>query len=223
MGFAVTAQVDASGALEVTIRENAVARMRDHGITPINRTTVAAELQRNWTLPSGQALGQVFHDHHHSYGLLMDSFDDHLRAEAAAVDPGRKERKKMSVELNHTIIPAKDKWASAKFLADILNLEAGPEWGHFVPVKTGNGVTLDFSDSEGFRPQHYAFLVSEAEFDAALARIRASGVKHYANFRRERPGEINHLYGGRGVYFDDPNGHLLELITRPYGPTPEGG
>jgi catechol 2,3-dioxygenase-like lactoylglutathione lyase family enzyme len=197
--------------------------MRDHGITPINRTTVAAELQRNWTLPSGQALGQVFHDHHHSYGLLMDSFDDHLRAEAAAVDPGRKERKKMSVELNHTIILAKDKWASAKFLADILNLEAGPEWGHFVPVKTGNGVTLDFSDSEGFRPQHYAFLVSEAEFDAALARIRASGVKHYANFRRERPGEINHLYGGRGVYFDDPNGHLLELITRPYGPTPEGG
>ena len=129
----------------------------------------------------------------------------------------------MSVELNHTIIPAKDKWASAKFLADILNLEAGPEWGHFVPVKTDNGVTLDFSDAEGFRPQHYAFLVSDAEFDAALARIRAAGVKHYANFRRERPGEINHLYGGRGVYFDDPNGHVLELITRPYGPTPEGG
>src|SRR5271169_6611101 len=130
---------------------------------------------------------------------------------------------KMTIELNHTIIPAKDKWASAKFLADILNIEAGPEWGYFVPVKTGNGVTLDFSDSEGFRPQHYAFLVSDSEFDAALARIRASGVKHYANFRRERPGEINHLYGGRGVYFDDPNGHLLELITRPYGPTPEGG
>ena len=63
-------------------------------------------------------------------------------------------------------------------------------------------------------------LVSEAEFDAALSRIRAAGVAHYANFRRERPGEINHLYGGRGVYFDDPNGHLLELITRPYGPVP---
>ena len=92
----------------------------------------------------------------------------------------------MSVELNHTIIPAKDKWASAKFLADILNLEAGPEWGHFVPVKTANGVTLDFSDSADFRPQHYAFLFSEAEFDAALSRIRAAGVAHYANFRRER-------------------------------------
>lgn len=129
----------------------------------------------------------------------------------------------MSVDLNHTIIPARDKWASAKFLADILDLEAGPQWGHFVPVKTGNGVTLDFSDAEGFRPQHYAFLVSEAEFDAALGRIRAQGVKHYANFRRERPGEINHLYGGRGVYFDDPDGHLMELITQPYGAVPQGG
>jgi len=65
----------------------------------------------------------------------------------------------MSVELNHTIIPAKDKWASAKFLAYILNLEAGPEWGHFVPVKTANGVTLDFDTREEFRPAHYAFLV----------------------------------------------------------------
>ncbi len=79
----------------------------------------------------------------------------------------------MSVELNHTIIPARDRWASAKFLADILNLEAGPEWGHFAPIRTANGVTLDFADREDFRPQHYAFLVSEAEFDAALARIRA--------------------------------------------------
>ena len=69
----------------------------------------------------------------------------------------------MSVELNHTIIPAKDKWGSAKFLADILNLEAGPEWGHFVPVKTANGVTLDFDTREEFRPGHYAFLVSDAE------------------------------------------------------------
>jgi catechol 2,3-dioxygenase-like lactoylglutathione lyase family enzyme len=82
-------------------------------------------------------------------------------------------------------------------------------------------VTLDFSDAVEFRPLHYAFLVSEAEFDAALARIRAGGVRHYASFRREQPGEINDLYGGRGVYFDDPNGHLMELITRPYGATPE--
>src|SRR5271168_3673632 len=80
----------------------------------------------------------------------------------------------MSVELNHTVIPAKDKWVSAKFLADILNLEAGPEWGHFVPVKTANGVTLDFDTREKFRPGHYAFLVGGAEFDAAIALIRAA-------------------------------------------------
>jgi len=129
----------------------------------------------------------------------------------------------MAVELNHTIIPARDKRASAKFLADILNLEAGPEWGHFVPVRTANGVTLDFDEREDFRPQHFAFLVGEAEFDTALARIRAGGIRHYATPRRERPGEINHRYGGRGVYFDDPNGHLMELITQPYGDKPEQG
>src|SRR5205823_4304383 len=103
------------------------------------------------------------------------------------------------------------------------HLEAAPEWGHFAPVRTTNGVTLDFDTREDFRPQHFAFLISEAEFDAALARIRASGVKHYATPRRERPGEINHRYGGRGVYFDDPNGHLMEIITQPYGDRPEQG
>ena len=126
----------------------------------------------------------------------------------------------MSVDLNHTIIPAKDKWASAKFLADILNLEAGPEWGHFVPVKTANGVTLDFDNREDFWPQHFAFLVSDAEFDAAFARIRTQGVRYYADPRRSKPGEINHHHGGRGVYFDDPNGHLMEIITHPYGDVP---
>jgi hypothetical protein len=74
-GYNVYGAVDASGALEVTIRDNAVARMKDHGITPINWTTVGAELQRNWILPTGQALGRIFHDHYHSYGLLMDSFE----------------------------------------------------------------------------------------------------------------------------------------------------
>src|SRR5258705_424619 len=88
----------------------------------------------------------------------------------------------MSVEFNHTIIPAKDKWASGKFLADILNLEAGPEWGHFVPVKTANGVTLDFDTREEFRPGHYAFLVSDA---AGLVRALATeGLD-----RRRLPGE----------------------------------
>ena len=127
----------------------------------------------------------------------------------------------MTVELNHTIIPATDKWKSAKFLADILGLEAGPEWSHFVPVRTGNGVTLDYADATEFRRQHYAFLVGEAEFDAALDRIKRAGIAFYADFNRAGRGQINHFYGGRGVYFEDPDGHLLEIITRPYGPIPE--
>src|SRR6516225_7108780 len=110
----------------------------------------------------------------------------------------------MSVELHHTIIPAKDKWVSAKFLADILNLEAGPEWGHFVPVKTANGVTLDYDTREEFRPGHYAFLVSDAEFDAAFARIRARGIRYYADPRRTKPGEINHLHRGSRRLFRRP-------------------
>ena len=126
----------------------------------------------------------------------------------------------MTIELNHIIIPVKDARASAKFLAGILGVKVQPEWGSFVPVKTENGVTLDFAEYRDFRPQHCAFLVSEAEFDAALARIKRSGAAYYANHRREGRGEINHLYGGRGVYFDDPSGHLFELITQPYGETP---
>jgi catechol 2,3-dioxygenase-like lactoylglutathione lyase family enzyme len=127
----------------------------------------------------------------------------------------------MTIELNHIIVPAKDPEASAEFLAGILGVKVAPRWGHFVPVKTQNGVTLDFAEYEDFKPHHCAFLVSEAEFDAALARLKKSGAAIYANHRREGRGEINHLYGGRGLYFDDPDGHLLEIITRPYGPTPE--
>jgi catechol 2,3-dioxygenase-like lactoylglutathione lyase family enzyme len=128
----------------------------------------------------------------------------------------------MGVALNHIIVHAKDRWASARFLARILGLAAGPAWGPFVPVRTANGVTLDFADARDFRPQHCAFLVSEEEFDAALARIKAAGVGFYASFDGTGRGEINRLYGGRGVYFDDPDGHLFELITQPYGPVPEG-
>jgi catechol 2,3-dioxygenase-like lactoylglutathione lyase family enzyme len=126
----------------------------------------------------------------------------------------------MSVDLNHIIIRAKDRRAAARFLGDILGIEPGPEWGHFVPLQTANGVTLDFSDAEDVRSQHCAFLVAEAEFDAALARIKRAHVAFFAEFDGAGPGEINHHYGGRGVYFRDPNGHLFELITRPYGPTP---
>jgi catechol 2,3-dioxygenase-like lactoylglutathione lyase family enzyme len=100
-------------------------------------------------------------------------------------------------------------------------LEAGPEWSHLVPVRASNGVTFDYADATDFRTQHYAFLVNESEFDAALSRIKAAGIAFYADFNRAGRGQINQLYGGRGLYFEDPDGHLLEIITRPYGPAPD--
>jgi len=122
----------------------------------------------------------------------------------------------MSVALNHIIIPSKDKWAAARFLADILGTIAGPEWGPFVSVQVDNGVTLDFSEADSIQPMHCAFLVGDDEFDAGLAKLQSAGIPIYAGPHGDQPGEINHLYGGRGVYFKDPNGHLLELITAPY-------
>jgi len=120
-------------------------------------------------------------------------------------------------ELNHIIVPARDKHASAQFLADILGVQVEPPWGHFVPVRTSNGVALDFVDSKDVRTQHYAFLVDDAEFDAGFAKIKDRGIPYYARPDKSGPGEINRYWGGRGVYFEDPDGHLLELITKPYG------
>ncbi|MFE3329310.1 VOC family protein [Streptomyces sp. NPDC059176] len=125
----------------------------------------------------------------------------------------------MSVELNHTIIHARENRESAEFLAHILGLEVGTEWGPFIPVATGNGVTLDFAaiPAESIVMQHYAFLVSDGEFDATFARIRQAGITYYADPHLKQPGEINHHHGGRGLYFMDPAGHGMEIITRPYG------
>jgi catechol 2,3-dioxygenase-like lactoylglutathione lyase family enzyme len=125
----------------------------------------------------------------------------------------------MPVELNHTIVHAPDNRESAQFLAGILGLEVGAAWGPFVPVATSNGVTLDFATipAESITSQHYAFLVSDDEFDAAFDRIRQAGLTYYADPHLQRPGEINHHYGGRGLYFLDPAGHGMEIITRPYG------
>ncbi|WP_328510453.1 VOC family protein [Streptomyces mirabilis] len=124
----------------------------------------------------------------------------------------------MAVELNHTIVAAHDKTASARFLADLLGLEVAPEYGPFVPVQIPNGVTLDYMDTaESISPQHYAFLVSEDDFDAIFARIREAGLTYWADPHHHHPGETNHNDGGRGAYFDDPNGHNLEILTRPYG------
>jgi catechol 2,3-dioxygenase-like lactoylglutathione lyase family enzyme len=124
----------------------------------------------------------------------------------------------MTVELNHTIVAAHDKQASARFLADLLGVDVAPDFGPFAPVEIANGVTLDFMETEEpIAPQHYAFLVSEDDFDAIFTRIRAGRLRYWADPYHHRPGEINHNDGGRGAYFDDPNGHNLEILTRPYG------
>ncbi|MFI1679406.1 MULTISPECIES: VOC family protein [unclassified Streptomyces] len=126
----------------------------------------------------------------------------------------------MSIALNHTIVPARDSKASAQFLADILGLEVGPRYGPFIPVEIPNGVTLDYYDGDDdgpFVPQHYAFLVSEDEFDAIFGRIKDRGLPYWADPYHRRANETNTNDGGRGVYWDDPNGHNLEIITRPYG------
>lgn len=109
----------------------------------------------------------------------------------------------MSVELNHTIVHSRDNRESAEFLADLPGLETGPEWGPFVPVVLANGVTLDFTTipATSITPQHYAFLIPEAEFDAAFARIQEPGIAYSADPHRKLPGEINHNDGGRGVHF----------------------
>jgi catechol 2,3-dioxygenase-like lactoylglutathione lyase family enzyme len=124
----------------------------------------------------------------------------------------------MSIALNHTIVHARDPLASATFLAEILGIGAPVRFGPFHGVELDNGVTLDYIGTDGdIEVGHYAFLVSEQEFDQIFARIRERGLTYWADPACRRPGEINHNDGGRGVYWDDPAGHRLEIITRPYG------
>jgi catechol 2,3-dioxygenase-like lactoylglutathione lyase family enzyme len=124
----------------------------------------------------------------------------------------------MAVQLNHTIVYARDKEASASFLADVLGLPSPTPFGPFMAVETANDVTLDFLDTDDeITSQHYAFLVSEDEFDQIFGRIQDRGLSYWADPRHQLPGQINTNDGGRGLYFDDPDGHNLEIITRPYG------
>jgi catechol 2,3-dioxygenase-like lactoylglutathione lyase family enzyme len=123
----------------------------------------------------------------------------------------------VSVELNHTIVASRDKKAGAAFLARILGLDPPVPFAHFVTVALSNGVTLDYDDADEVRPQHYAFLVGDAEFDPIFARVKAEGVEYFADPGRRRPGEINTRDDGRGFYFLDPDGHHLEVLTRAYG------
>ncbi len=124
----------------------------------------------------------------------------------------------MTARLNHTIVHATDKRRSATFLTELLGLGEPVAYGPFLVVELGNDVSLDFADDHGeVRPQHYAFLVSETEFDEIFGRIRARGLPYWADPGKRRPGEINTNDGGRGVYWEDPDGHFLEIITVPYG------
>ncbi len=124
----------------------------------------------------------------------------------------------VSVQLNHTIVSCRDQQRSAAFLTGILGLPPATRFGHFLVVEADNGVSLDFSEtSREITSQHYAFLVGEDEFDASFGRIREQGLDYWADPGRTRAGEVNRNDGGRGVYFEDPDGHLLEIITRPYG------
>ncbi|MGW3729676.1 VOC family protein [Streptomyces sp. NPDC000851] len=123
-----------------------------------------------------------------------------------------------AVQLNHTVVYASDRRRSADLLAGILGLEAGAPFGPFLPVELGNGVTLDSYElrDEPVQEQHYAFLVSDEEFDVMIRRPAAAGSTYYADPGHTEPGRVNDLFGGRGAYFDDPDGHNMEIMTRPY-------
>jgi catechol 2,3-dioxygenase-like lactoylglutathione lyase family enzyme len=126
----------------------------------------------------------------------------------------------MPVQLNHTIVAARDAEASARWFADLFGVAAPQRFGHFWQVETANGVALDYAsvgEDQEIAGQHYAFLVSEDDFDAIFGRVLTEGLEHWADPMARRPDQINHNDGGRGVYFRSPDGHFLEIITRPYG------
>jgi catechol 2,3-dioxygenase-like lactoylglutathione lyase family enzyme len=128
----------------------------------------------------------------------------------------------IAVEVNRIVIPAKDRRATAELLAYVLGLEVESCFGGFVRIRGGRGLTLDFSDSRACWAFQCAFLVSDAEFDAALARINCGSINFYAEFDRTGLREINWQDGSRCIYFDDPDGHLFELIEQPIAPATDG-
>ncbi|OBF20902.1 VOC family protein [Mycobacterium kubicae] len=126
----------------------------------------------------------------------------------------------MTISFNHTIVASHDKRQAAEFLTELFGLPSPTEFGPFMVVALEHGASLDYAEvpeGEEIRPQHYAFLVSEEDFDAIYGKISSRGLPHWADPRGQRPGEINQRDGGRGVYFQDPAGHYLEILTRPYG------
>ncbi|GAB3817340.1 VOC family protein [Tessaracoccus terricola] len=123
----------------------------------------------------------------------------------------------MTARFNHTIIASVDAAETAAFYLDLLEADEAPPWGPFTNIQIGDGILLQFAAPPmEFPPQHYAYLLDDAHFDRAYAKITERGIEHWADPQRARPGETNTEHGGRGVYLLDPSGHYLELITRPY-------
>jgi hypothetical protein len=124
----------------------------------------------------------------------------------------------MAVQLNHTIVAARDAETSARWFAGMFGVDDPEHLGHFWQISTANGVGLDFaSTTEAIASQHYAFLVSERDFDSIYGRVVERGLEHWADPTQRHPQAINNHDGGRGVYFLSIDGHYLEIITRPYG------
>lgn len=119
----------------------------------------------------------------------------------------------MTIELDHTIVPAVDKVVSARFFARMFGLRYDGEVSHFAPVRVNDRLTLDFDDDSNFDVHHYAFKVSENEFDRIFGRIQTEGIVYGSGPRALDDMQINHRGGGRGVYFLDPSGHILEILT----------
>ncbi|GJF31364.1 glyoxalase/bleomycin resistance protein [Kitasatospora sp. NE20-6] len=123
----------------------------------------------------------------------------------------------MTATFNHTIIASTDRDASARFFRELLEVREAPSWGPFTNIRLADGVLLQFAEPPvDIQMQHYAFLVDDELFDRAYGRLRERGIEHWADPQMRRPGETNTEHGGRGVYFKDPSGHAIELITRPY-------
>jgi catechol 2,3-dioxygenase-like lactoylglutathione lyase family enzyme len=120
----------------------------------------------------------------------------------------------MAIKLNHTVVPARDKERSARFFAQIFGLTYEGPMGHFAPVRINDDLTLDFDNAESFEHHHYAFHVSEDEFDAIFKRVQQAGIAWGSGPRSLEDRQLNSRHG-RGVYFRDPDGHVLELLTRP--------
>ena len=119
----------------------------------------------------------------------------------------------MPILLDHTIVPAHDKEMSARFFARVFGLSYDGPMSHFAPVRVNDSLTMDFDNREGFASHHYAFKVSEGEFDQIFARVKDEGLRYGSGPRSRDDMEINRRRGGRGFYFEDPNGHVLEVLT----------